>query len=405
MEICRVRLIWIFDLNNFMNKQEYVRKELEKKGFEELPHFSFNPNGKRLVFLSNCCIYPFTDKNIDTPTKTYYAPTGKSHLLNVTASVAIRLVGAGVPVIIHLPSGVESRVRELFGLHQNSDLMHFVTGDLYDESFANVLYEKIQSITKETSVSGLDLCLYDSYASGLEKPFLPMFEDLPQNAIVLAEKRIRFLYSMAMICYDLLLNRGQENLRLICPTALASKRPSAHLFTDTIHKAVSNVLLETLGYELPYYTGKDCSVVDVAPGIVDSGIYDFELTRKYTMEEAVLDGFPMDQKVSASRIENFPMMSVAHLSEIIFAYLTYQKKDSCLNHVVSKESLKLTLAGRDKSDLFDVLKNSFAQENGQMVLKKQLPEYCYVPGAVWGGLPPLKNGYIPVMLTPPGQYF
>jgi hypothetical protein len=69
---------------------------------------------------------------------------------------------------------------------------------------------------------------------------------------------------MAMICYDLLLNRGQENLRLICPTALASKRPSAHLFTDTIHKAVSNVLLETLGYELPYYTGKDCSVVDVA---------------------------------------------------------------------------------------------------------------------------------------------
>ncbi len=231
-----------------------------------------------------------------------------------------------------------------------------------------------------------------------------MFEDSPHTAAALAQKRIHFLFNMSMAGYDLLVNKGQNELRFICPTALATKRPSSHLFTDTVHKAISNVLLVTLGYEMPFYTGKQVSVVEIAPGIVDTGMYDRLSVREYTAQEGVLDGFPMDGAVDVKNAHTWPMLSIEHLAQVVQAYLVADMGDD-IAHQVDPRALGLTLAGRKKNALLRNFKESLGVEGDKIVLKKNLPEYCYTANTVWNGFPKMRTGYIPVMLTPAGQYF
>lgn len=382
-------------------KEKYIKDELNKKGFNKLPSFIFSDstNAVPLVLLTNCCIYPFTNSHRRTSTKTYYSPTGQEHLLNVTASAAIKLIERGRRVIVHLPAGVEDRVEELFLMHPANNLISFIRGDIYSFSFVENLYSLLKTLTKNESISKLDMCPYDSYASGLEKPFLPMFEDSPVEIKKMATKRIDFLFNLSLVAYDLLINRGQKDFRLVCPTALATQRPSTHLFTDTLHKSISNVLLQTLGYEMPYYTQKPVSIIEVAPGIVDTGLYDTKSVRDYTAAEAEIDGFPMKKK-NTDDIRDWPMISISDLAEIVVAYLVSEN-----NPLVNPKLNKLTLAGRGKKELFNKMRETINFSGSTVCINKLLPEYCYTPGTVWGGFPKIKNGYVPVMLTPPGQLF
>jgi hypothetical protein len=287
-------------------------------------------------------------------------------------------------------------------MHPAAHLARFLRGDIYSFSFIEKLYGMVKEISTEGPISRLDLCLYDSYASGLEKPFIPMFEDSAETASGLAQKRIHFLFNMGMVGYDLLLNKNQNEFRLICPTALATKRPSSHLFTDTIHKAISNVALVTLGYEMPYYTGKRTHIVEIAPGIVDTGMYDNRSVRKYTAEEARIDGFPMG--VDFANVDTWPMLSIEYVAQVMCAYVI-AKADENIYELVDPSVIKLTLAGRSRDDFFKKFRESIRVAGGKLSVEKKLPEYCYAPGTVWNGLPKLRSGYLPIMLTPPGQYF
>ena len=229
-----------------------------------------------------------------------------------------------------------------------------------------------------------------------------MFEDSAETASALADKRINFLFNMGMIGYDLLLNKGQDEFRLVCPTALATKRPSSHLFTDTIHKAISNVALVTLGYEMPYYTGKQIRIVEIAPGIVDSGMYDDQSVREYTSQEAEIDGFPMT--ADFIDMNTWPMLSVEHIAQVMCAYLTAKAGDN-VEKIVDPAVINLTLAGREKDIFFETLRKSINFKNEKLTIERKLPEYCYVSGTTWNGLPKMRSGYLPIMLTPKGQYF
>ncbi len=384
----------------------YVQRELVKKDFGDLPGFTLKPDSSGatpIAFLTNCCIYPVNyETHASTKTKTYYGQTGEKHLLNVTAAIALELADKGVRMILHLPTDRGEQIRKLFLLHPSAHLFTFIEGDLSSPEFVGHLYETIRVESLKAPISKVDFCLYDSYASGLKKPFLPMFEDSIEAATKLAEKRLAFLFTMSMVGYDLLVNKGQNELRLICPTALATRRPSSHLFTDTIHKALSNVLLVTLGYEMPYYTKKPVYVVEVAPGITDSGMYDDRSIRDYTAKEAELDGFAMS--VDKDDVHAWPMLSTAHLAEVAAAYLVADQGE-CINDLVSAEARALTLAGRTKEDLFGCFEKSLYFTEDKLLFRKQLPEYCYVAGTVWNGFPELQVGYTPVMLTPEGQLF
>ncbi len=387
-----------------LDRMGYVRDELANKGFSKLPQFQLSPDAPdatRVVFLTNCCIYPVKpDVHAATKTKTYYAQTGREHLVNVTAAVALKLAERGVRTIVHLPPDVGDRIKNLFLLHPAAQLFTFVEGDVGSFEFLHLLYDVIRGLVQERPVAAIDFCLYDSYASGLKKPFLPMFEDSPEVAMELAGKRIAFMYNMSLVGYDLLANKGQAAFRLVCPTALAAKRASAHLFTDTIHKAVSHVALVTLGYEMPHYTGKPVSIVEVAPGIVDSGMYDDQSVREYTAEEARLDGFPL----AAGSVHDWPMLSVEHLAQTVGAYLVAAEGDD-VEVLVDSEVVGLTLGGRSQDELFGALAASFEVKDGKAMIHKKLPDYCYTAGTMWNGLPRLRTGYVPVMLTPVGQCF
>ena len=389
-----------------MNKEEKsrsVHQALSSHGFTTLPRIPFDPGGDPVTILTNCCIYPFDEQRyVRSQTKAYYGPTAQAHLMNVTAAAAVQLMEQGLRVILHVPLEIEERMRELVALHPRVDLCTIVTGDLSKRELRPVLYAAILDMAKHRPVSRVDMCLYDSYASGLEKPFLPMFEDDPEVAGRIMAERTNFFFAMSMMAYDLLTRCGQSEMRIVCPTALAAKRPSAHLCTDTLHKAVSNVMLRTLGHELPYYTQKPVRIVEVAPGIIDTGLYDAEPIRQATYVESVIDGFAMQ---GGTDLALFPLLSIESLAAVCVAYLR-ANTDEQLVEYAGEDAVRLTQAGRSIDDLRSAFSRLVrSNDDGSVSLSGDLPEYCFAPGTVWGALSPLCHGYSFVPLTPPGQLF
>lgn len=406
MEILLNKLIMTFALSN-QGHPPALLATIRKEGLNGLTPFriSSDSSASPVVLITNCCIYPFDEKTYArTRTKTYYNPTGNQHLLNVTAATAIALIEQGVRVLMHIPDDIFERVNGLIALHPKRHLLRCVTGNLYDIAFARTIYENFEAMNQAHPISRIDFCIYDSYAFGLKNPFLPMHEDKIENAHQLSKNRITLFHNMVMIAYDLLINRNQQELRFLCQTALATVRPSSHLFMDTLHKIISHNFLVTMSYEMPYYTKKNISIIELAPGMVDSGVYDNYQTRLYTYQEALLDGFPFAESVSLDDIQSWPMMSNKDLADVAVAYLC-AKNGEDINQKLSPELRKLTLAGRTESELHELLKESVVADGSKLLIPKRLPDYCYIAGTTWNGFPKLTSGYIPIMLTPQGQYF
>lgn len=350
-----------------------------------------------ITLFTNCCIYDTPAGHNESDTKSYYKPTGRKHLVNITARAALLLTEKGARVIVHLPEGVGNRVRELFSLHPNASAITFIEGDLASLSFVGELYSALREIARKQPVGQLSICLYDSFAAGRKKPFAPMIEESLEDVTRCAVTRLAVFTTLSDLSHDLLLNKGLLELRLVVPTALAARRASAHLFTDTVHKVLSTTALRTLAYELSHYTGKNAVIVELMPGIVDTGMYDDQEVIRTVQEEAALDGFPF-----AYPNETLPMLSPDEIAEVIVLYLSTSvgkkpKADSRLEN--------LTTAGRSQMEVAQLLQKSFSQEGPSLWVEKLLPDYCYVPEATWGTFPPLRYGYIPIPLTPKGQLF
>ena len=86
------------------------------------------------------------------------------------------------------------------------------------------------------------------------------------------------------------------------------------------------------------------------------------------------------------------------------AYLTAEPADS-IDELVGSVVADLTLAGRSRDDFFKKFRESINVTGNKFSIERKLPEYCYAPGTTWNGLPKLRSGYLPIMLTPRGQYF
>lgn len=386
-----------------------IRSALGKRGFDSLPHFTVTPDApgaEPVVLITGGAITTVKPgKHIDTPTKYYYEPTGNEHLVNTSAAVALSLADRNIRSILQVKQEQLEETRRLLDLHPRGDKITLVSGDMASLDFISSVYEAASKLSGSLPISRMDIVLYESYAAGLEKPFIPMFEDSPDFAGEVTSRRIAAFHNMFMAGYDLLVARDQTELRIIGLTALASKRASANLSTDTLHKVASSALLETFAYEASYYAEKPVYVVEIAPGMVDSGPYDSSDVRQAVYEEAEMDGFPFSEGVTPGDPQSWPLMSVKALGEISAAYLL-SKEGEKLDDKVVADNRHLTSAGRTSEEFKAELLQSISEsDDGELTLARGLPSFAFAPGVTWNGFSPLRRGYLPIMLTPRGQYF
>lgn len=389
-------------------KDSAIQRRLEAEGFGTLPNFKVepkNPKAEMVVFISGCSMMEFKEgKNHLTKTKYIYPYSDKKYIVNSSAAAAICLLERGIRVVIHSKESDVDLMKLLLGKHPKSDRAHVISGNLGSTQFIKNFYEEMSLISNRTPISKVFLLPYNSFSSAVRDPFMPFGSDDVSLISQVMEARTRLFYFMNLVAYDLLLNKGQEEMRIVALTALNAKRASAHLLTDTLHKAISNVFLETAAYEIPHYTGKKVYVVEIAPGIVDTGIYDEQRTREYVLKESELDGFPFGKKVNANDINTLPMMSALDVAEIAVRYLMVDE-DSDINDGLDARLKRYLSAGRSQNELKELIMKSIYQSESSIRLDKLLPSYVYTPNSEYGRLPWLKTGYIPVMLCPEGQFF
>ena len=392
------------------SKARRVREGLARMGFQSLPPLMIDPaarGAEPLAVVTGASFSRFDPaKHVETATKCFYRPLGRTFLCNTAAAVATELLDQNRRVLVHCSEKDLPLTQALFERHPNAERLTVVAGDLGSAQLVHDFYRAAITSAASAPVSRIDLVLYESYAAGLERPFVPMFEDCPRSAGAVTARRIETFHNLFMTGYDLLLCREQQELRVVALTALAARRASANLCTDTLHKVTSSALLETYAYEAGYFTERPVCVVEIAPGMVDTGIYDRREVREAVYEEAIIDGFPFDDRVSPADPFSWPMIHVGDLAKLTRFYLE-SSESAPVDPALEEELRPLTTAGRTAAEFKLGVKAAEGEfsENGALRKPRSLPSFAYVPDTCWNGLPPLRRGYTPVMLSPRGQYF
>lgn len=383
----------------------HVKQKLMSLGFNNAPSvtvFPDDPNAAPVVVISSPGIYPFDDeKNVRTKTKTYYSPTGKKHLLNSATAVMMEMLADDVRVIAHVEPDKVDEFTSLINLHPKKHLVTVFADTVHADSFIHSLYRALHEISQQQAISRIDICLYTSYSIGDRDPFFTIFEENTADCEKIAKCQFEFYQTFGRIAFDILANRGQKHMTVCAITSLASRRMLAHLYSDAVHKTLASIYLQGLAYETPYYTGKEISVVEIMPGMVDTGTYDPLSTRVAICEARRMDGFPFDKEVTPDNIDVWPMMSVKDLGKIAALYLRQGDHHDELNSYLSQ----YTYAGRDMASIKKLMRDSVQIDNNVISVKRELPDFCFCPGSTIGQLPKMRNGYIPVFLSPKGQYF
>lgn len=401
-----------------------ARQRLAALGFGQLPEVRLEPENPAAAPLAVCTgvdIGAFdARKHHDTATKAYYAPTGRTHLLNQSASAAMQLLDRGRRVLLHASPKKAQLLNELRTHHPRAAEIGVFSAELHEFEFVRTLYERISAAARQQPVSRVDLVIYDSFMPSLsperqERPFAPVYEERIDDIQRLVSRRVAFLHYVGLICYDLLLNRGQTEMRLVLITSLASRRPGGNLYVDALHKGVSTVFLETLAREARLQGVCDrFYAIEPAPGVVDRGPYDTLSTRQATMERALVNGFPY-RGFGDREIERFPQMNPLALGELCALYLTASEGDD-LNDLASPDLLELVTAGRDPRELAELLAGAVrAVPNSERLQRLGYPvryeiDREHVPAYILNsnvlcGLPSLTPGYVLIPLAPRGQYF
>lgn len=361
------------------------------------------PGAKPVLFLTSCGIYPYDDKtHADTRTKSYYPPTGRSHLLNTSAAVLLEALETDTRVIIQTEPHKHAELQSLINLHPQSSLVTLIPAAITSPFFVTAFYQSLIGLTTQAPVSRVDFCLYNSYSQGTGEPFIPIFEEDTQEVSKIAAGQIVFFQTMGKIALDLLTNRGQESLQFMAVTSLASRRMLAHLYADAVHKTLASVYLQGFAYEAPHYTGKrDISVIELMPGMVDTGTYDSPDTRKLIVDAEFMEGFPFEGQVSAHDVNTWPMIPPADLGKIAAKYLWRRRHST---HVATRLN-QYTCAGCPVKKLKYRMEKAVRIRENLITIDRHVPEFCFCTGVSMGKLPRLRTGYIPIPLSPLGQYF
>lgn len=357
-----------------------------------------------VLFLTSCGIYPFVEsEHSDTPTKSYYPPTGKKHLINATAALLLEALRAGCRTVVQVDPKKQSSLETLLKLHPRYDLITLLPVAIDSPLFTSLFFSTMQKLANETgAISRIDYCLYNSYSQGNADPFIPIFEENADTVTDIAASQINFFRRVGNTALSLLANHDQRELRFIAVTSLASRRMLAHLYSDAVHKTMATLYLQGFAYEAPHYTNrKNVSVIELMPGMVDTGTYDARRTRKMIMAAREMDGFAFDKSVSHETIDNWPMMPPSDLGKVAAWYLWRDQFSEA-----EKQKLDAyTCAGCPVKKLKKRMEQSVQIHKHGVRINRKAPDFCYCTGVSLGTLPNPKRGYIPVPLSPRGQYF
>lgn len=328
-----------------------------------------------------------------TATKSFF-PGSSTYLMNVSLPFAVVRAESGLRSIIQCSTAQYSILMKLISDAELTNLIRIVPTALDTPDWWRSVDDAIATWAKEDPVSRIDLLLYDSYTADVSKPFVPIWEENVKSISSALEKRINFYKGAAIYGYTLALSSNQTELRILAITALASYRSVSYLFADGAHKALSSKFLQTLAIEMSHHLDISSAIIELCPGVVDTGLYDPKSVREVAWHKAEIPGFPFDQETLINDLATWPMISPQAIAEIGNAYLTCEWNNLPLSNEALSKYDDILKAGRGAAEV-QALKLSKSES--------QLPLYAYYPHYPWDSIPMLKKGYTPVFLTPKGQ--
>lgn len=334
-----------------------------------------------------------------------YAPYGSKYLMNNTSAIAERLLDQGERVILHVKN--KDLAADIFK-HVDPSKLYLIEGDLGQPKVVEDIYQGLGHFAGDAPVKNIGLALYQSFAQQGGMPFKTIDQESVETVEGAANKRLRFVYNMAAMTYDMLLNRNVDDLRIVSLSALASSRATYGLLADAADKYINELAWRTFYLEARAHTGKDISYFQVNPGITTAcEVYKLPEVKDLVIREARADGFPFSKKIEEGKAE-LPQISADHVAWVSKKLLTAKVGDD-LNKDMPPYIRQLLSAGYSMDELTKKF-NAAVQSDGKSLsinLHNELPEHIFAPAQTLGALPDCveKNMYRRVTLTPPGQKF
>lgn len=392
--------------------QEQIRARLDSLGFSEHARIKLQKSEQTavpLAFVTGVNAEKFDpDKHLMTPTKSAIAVGNDQFLLNQSAAFTVALLKeSNHEIVMQVKPDAVEKVQKIFETIPGNERIHIIPVPTDDKSLTSKFYQVASGISDQKPIARVDLALYESFAAGLDQPFKPIYAEEPEIVATAVAKRATFYHRMCLIAYDLMANNDQDSLRVLSLTALAARRVGGNLLADAAHKQISTNYVETLANELNFHMPeKPVYCVEVAPGIVDNGIYDSQNAREATVERAMINKFSFNQSAACSdSIHDLPKLSPLDIGRVAVQYLKHGVGED-FHDKLPKHIQELAQAGRSK----DVLENLKAElvENGDfggMKVSATLPSWALTPGTSIGRFAPLNRGYQFVPVCPLGQNF
>lgn len=373
--------------------------DIEKGIQPRLPAIAWlaDPSGSPVTLVTGCSVTNFDEaKLVRTATKAWF-PGTDDYLCNVSLPIALRAASSGRRAIVQCAEAQSEMLRSLISTLPYSKNLSVLPANLGSGKWLSDLEHLLAELTSSAPTSRLDFVLYESYTADAARPFLPTWEENSDVLGAAITRRVIFFQSVSNYAYDLVLRRNQKEIRVQALTALASFRPAAYLFADAAHKAVSSTFLQSWAREAVHYVDVPVSIVELCPGIVDTGLYDPFPVRRVGWDKAELGHAPFSGSRSDD-LSSWPMLSPWDIAEVANWYQEAEWGQSSKDDLPERIR-RLLSAGRDPQTVIRKVK-----EAAEGIVSSDLPLYAYYPGYPWGSMPSLQNGYAPVFMTPRGQF-
>ncbi len=334
-----------------------------------------------------------------------YSDDGEKYVMNNSAMIAQRLLDGGHRVVLH--SSNEKLTRQLIENHPNGCNAHFVSGSVSDPALVGHVYEALHMEAMYNPISDVRLMAYQSFAQGVEEPFKPMHLEDSSFVEQACSNRIRFVFNMAAMAYDLLENKNAAGMRIVSLSALAGNRASYGLVADAADKFMNELMWRTFHLESNISTGKPVTIYKINPGITAAcDVYNRDSVVDLVTKESIADGFPFEGKVLSGKAP-LPIMSSDDVSWVAERVLTAEIGQP-LNENLPDTIRQLLYAGYEPDDLVKRFSDAVKIDGNRIsVGNDKLPEHCYAANTTYGALPDvIKPGeYRRISLTPIGQMF
>ncbi len=390
--------------------QREVQTFLKSSGIESTPSFQIDHHStaaEPVYILTGASFTPFDpQKHGEEATHAFYeSPQAdqQKYLMNNTAAILQTLMKDDCRILLHTRSDI-SLTRQLV----DNPRVHIIEGDLADPQILKSLYHELASMAQKQPISDVSMVLYQSFAQNNGEPFKPMHKESPQEVERACNRRLRFVYNMAAMGYDLLVNRGLDDLKILSLSALAANRASYGLLADAADKFMCELAWRTFHLESNISTGKPVSVFQINPGITTAcDTYRDPRAMKTVFQESIADGFPLSDEIMEGKAP-IPQLSAHDVAWVANALLRTPEGQN--PNAGMPEDIRATLYGgfspeelrRRLLASLDVGSETSSIDGGNL-----LPDHIITPGTTYGALPsPMRKGvYKRISMTPKGQEF